>query len=121
MGFHHDIDGVGAGSDYIQLDYSYDPRPGSWFQVFIIDYMDTVSLWTLLIWAVLLLENDDIFKNRSRMAHQRNLNGTNTNDLQLYISMSNINFNQELGHLKFSPFWKKQYALPPEYMLQCKQ
>ena len=82
MGFHHDIDEVRAGLDTFQLEFSSDPGPGSWFQVNKGDDISTVSLWTLLIWAVLLLENDDIFKNRSRMPHHLNLDGTNANNLQ---------------------------------------
>ena len=87
MGFHHDIDGVGAGSDYIQLDYSYDPRPGSWFQAFTIDYIDTGRHQTLLIWAVLLLENDDIFKNRTEVAHHSKLDETNYKHFPHYMSI----------------------------------
>ena len=49
MGFHHDIDEVRAGSDTFQLEFSYVLRPGSWFQVVTIDYIDTGRLQTLLI------------------------------------------------------------------------
>ena len=54
---------------------------------------------------------EGIFEDLAETAHQRNLDGTKATDLQLYISISDMNFNPELGHLKFSPFWKKQYAL----------
>ncbi len=50
------------------------------------------------------------------MPHQLNLDGTNANNLQLYISISGINFNQELGHLKFSLIWNIQYALLGHYI-----
>ena len=96
MGFHHDIDEVGDGSNYIQLDFSYDLRPGSYFQVFTIDYISTVSLWILLIFGFLHCEMEGIFEDLAETAHQRNLDGTKATDLQLYISISDINFNQEL-------------------------
>ena len=43
------FDGVGNGSDTFQLEFSYVLRPGSWFQVVTIDYIDTGRLQTLLI------------------------------------------------------------------------
>ena len=44
MGFLLDIDGVGVDSDTFQLEFSYDLRPGSWFQVDSVDNIDTVKL-----------------------------------------------------------------------------
>ena len=39
---------------------------------------------------------EGIFEDLAETAHQRNLDGTKATDLQLYISISDINFNQEL-------------------------
>ena len=114
MGFHHDNDEVRAGFDTFQLEFSSDPGPGSWFQVNRGDDISTVNLWTLVIFGFLHCEMEGIFEDRAETAHHWNLDGNNATDLQLHISISDINFNQELGNLKFSPYWKIQYALPPE-------
>ena len=116
MGFHHDNDGVGAGSDTFQLEFIQALSPGNKFQVFSVDYIDTGRLQTLLIFVILQCKMEEIFKDRPEPSHHSNLDGTNADDLQLYISMSDINFNQELGLFKFSHIWKLQYALLGHYV-----
>ena len=93
MGVHHDNDGVGDGLDYIQLQFTNKLRPGSCFQVVTIDNICTVSLSILVIFVILHCQMEENFKDRPEQAHHLNLDGTNASDLQLYISMSDINFN----------------------------
>ena len=50
----------------------------------------------MLIFGFLHCEMEGIFEDLAETAHQRNLDGTKATDLQLYISISDINFNQEL-------------------------
>ena len=87
MGVHHDIGGVGVGSDTFQLEFSNVLRPGSWIQVFTIDYIDTVKLQTSVIWAFLQGEMEEIFKDRTETVHHSNLDETNVNYPLLYISI----------------------------------
>ena len=87
MGVHHDIGGVGVGFDTFQLEFINVLRPGSWIQVFTIDYIDTVKLQTLVILAFLEGEIKEIFKDRAERAHHSNFDKTNSNHLLLHISV----------------------------------
>ena len=87
MGFLHDIDGVGAGLDTFQLDFSHVLSPGSWIQVVTFDNIDTAKPWSWLILAVLQGEMEEIFKDGAESEHHSDLDGTNATDLLLCISI----------------------------------
>ena len=81
MDVHHDIGGVGVGSDTFQPEFSNDLRPGRKIQVFTIIYIDTVKLQTLVISAFLQGEMEEIFKDRPEKVHHSNFDKTNSNHL----------------------------------------
>ena len=87
MGVHHDIGGVGVGSDTFQLEFSNVLRPGSKIQVFTIIYIYTAKLQTSVILAFLEGEMEENFKDRAEKVHHSNLDKTNANDPLLYISI----------------------------------
>ena len=87
MGFLHDIDGVGVDSDTFQLEFSYDLRPGRWFQVFIIVYIDTGSLWRLLILGFLQCEMRVTLFFGTGVIHHSNFDETNAKHSLYYMSI----------------------------------
>ena len=87
MGVHHDIGVVGVGSDTFRLEFSNVLRPGRKIWVFTIIYIDTVKLQTLVIFAFLQGEMEEIFKDCAETVHHSNLDKTNANYLLLYISI----------------------------------
>jgi len=78
--------------------FSYDSRPGSWFQVFIIDYMDTVSLWTLVIFVFLQGKMMISLDIRTQVPHQRKNLKTNIYWVLLFFSLYGQSlYNFDLG------------------------
>ena len=79
MAFHHDNDGVGAGSDTFQLEFIQALSPGNKFQVFRVDYIDTGRLQTLLIFVILHCKKEEILILRPKLIHQSDLDKTTAN------------------------------------------
>ena len=81
MAVHHDIGGVGVGSDSFRKEFSYISGPGKKIQVSTVHYIDTVRLQTLLILAILEGRMTASLISRTEVIHHSDLDGTNAKDL----------------------------------------
>ena len=86
MAVHHDIGGVEVSSDTFRLEFGYVLGAGKKTEGFTIDYIDTVKLWILVILAFLEGKMTVSWIFRPEVEHNSDLDETNAEHLQFYIS-----------------------------------
>ena len=89
MAVHHDIGGVEVSSDTFRLEFGYVLCAGKKTEGFTIDYIDTMNLWILVIFAFLKGKMTVSWIFRPEVEHHSDLDDSNAKDILLHISNKN--------------------------------